>query len=251
MNTSSKHIPLVAVMALALCSCRKIELHDTGFDFDYYYSMPSLQLSIAVDAGPDQTITLPLDSIYLDGSGSRPSGLAASPNVIFRWRKISGPTPYWLNSVTNLPPEFSRTTAVASRLVGGFYRFELSAEQLGFTSVTDTVHVTVLEDPQNRNTLTYHNVMWQNSNTSVRSWQTTFLPTALRPDLWDPAGVHRRNLEFYFRPNSQSAWINVPFITNTTAPYVWSGLPYTGLILTQPDNPSLVGTKADLRIKIL
>jgi hypothetical protein len=242
---------LVAVMALALCSCRKIELHDTGaLDFSDYYSMPSPPPPVVVKAGPDQTITLPLDSTYLDGS-STPNGLTAPEYIMYRWTKISGPTQHLLNSATPLPPASFRSIVVASRLVPGVYLFALTVEQPGVASVTDTVQVTVLDDPENRNTLTYHNLIWQKANLSVRSWQTTFLSTPARPDLWDPAGVHRRNLEFYLRTTSQSTWINVPFVTNTTAPYVWSGLPNTGLILTQPDNPSLVGTKADMRIKIL
>ena len=83
---------IVAIMALALCSCRKIEIHDTGaFDWDDYYRMPSIQLPLAADAGADQTITLPLDSTYLDGSRSSPSGFATPPGTTFRWTKVSGP----------------------------------------------------------------------------------------------------------------------------------------------------------------
>ena len=250
MNTLSKHMTLVTVLAFVLCSCRKIESLDTGnFDFDSYYSMPSPQKAVVVKAGPDQTLTLPLDSTYLDGSTTT-NGLTAPENIIYRWTKISGPTQHLLNVGARLTPASFRSIMVASRLVPGVYHFTLTVDQPG-ASVTDTVQVTVLDDPQNRNTLTYHNLIWQASNTSVTSWQTTSLPTPTRPDLWDPAGVHRRNLEFSLKLSSQAAWINVPFKTNTTAQYVWYGLPYTGLILTQPDNPALVGTKAEMRIKIL
>ncbi|MBC7829276.1 MAG: hypothetical protein H7122_16125 [Chitinophagaceae bacterium] len=204
-----------------------------------------------VDAGPDQTITLPLDSTYLAGNGSIPNGFTAPANTIFRWTIIAAPVQPVLNPAPRLSPELTKTTVVASRLVPGVYLFTFTITEPGIGSVTDTVQVTVLDDPQNRNTITYHNLVWEKANPSVASWLTTFLATPLRPDLWDPAGVHRKNLDFFLKPNALSTWIVVPFKTNVNALYVWFGLPYTGLIITNPDNPLLVGTKADMRIKIL
>ena len=236
---------LAVVVAIIVYSCNKNKSVNHEDDLG-----GRLNGAVA-DAGPDQTITLPLDSTYLDGSGSSPNGLTAPARYIFRWSIISASSQLVLNAAPRLAPDLTRTTVVASKLIPGVYLFTLTVTDPGVGSVTDTVQVTVLNDPQNRNTLTYYQLVWQKGNTAARNWQTTFLPTPLRPDLWDPAGVHRRNLEFSLRPNSQSSLIPVPFITNLTAPYVWFGLPYTGLILTQPNNPSLVGTKADMRIKIL
>ena len=235
MNNLSKYSLFVAALAVTLVACRKMEVKENS------------EAPVA-DAGPDQTITLPLDSTFLDGSGSGLNG-SSTGNITFRM--IAGPSQVALNSVPRLSPELTKTTVVASRLLPGIYLFTCDVTVAGVQSAVDTVQVTILNDPQNKNTVTYHNLVWQQSNTSQRSWQTTFLATPVRPDLFDPAGVHKRNLEFSLRANAQSPWTLVPFITNKNSLYFWYGLPYIGLILSNPDNPSLVGTKADMRIKVL
>lgn len=66
------------------------------------------------EAGPNQTITIPVSSVNIPGSGVDHDGLITSYN----WKKISGP------STGNLLNTTSPSTS-AYGLVGGIYKFEL------------------------------------------------------------------------------------------------------------------------------
>ena len=88
------------------------------------------------DAGPDQTITLPTDSITLSGNGNDPDG-----NIIaYTWTKISGPA---AGTITN--PDSATTTVTG--LVQGIYKFELNVTDDGGAIGSDTMQVTVNPDP--------------------------------------------------------------------------------------------------------
>lgn len=83
-------------------------------------------------AGPDQIITLPIDSISLDGSGSSdPDGIISS----YQWTKISGPVPF---TVINA----SVVRTVVKNLVAGAYQFELKVTDAGGLFSKDTLNVT-------------------------------------------------------------------------------------------------------------
>ena len=88
------------------------------------------------NAGPDQTITLPLNSISLSGSGSDADGTIAS----YSWTKISGPSGY---SIANAS---SAVTSVAS-LIQGIYKFELKVTDNSGATARDTMQVTVNPHP--------------------------------------------------------------------------------------------------------
>jgi hypothetical protein len=93
-------------------------------------------------AGPDQVITLPTDSVLLDGSSSGdPDGTISS----FLWTKISGPASF---AITNS----SAARTVVKSLITGTYRFELKVTDDGGLSSNDTVQVIVndLTQPGNR-----------------------------------------------------------------------------------------------------
>ncbi|WP_165917366.1 malectin domain-containing carbohydrate-binding protein [Flaviaesturariibacter aridisoli] len=85
------------------------------------------------DAGPDKTITLPTNSVVLNGSGADAGGTIAS----YKWTQTGGP-----NTAT-----FSSQTAAAptvSGLVQGTYVFALVVtDNEGATSAADPVSVTV------------------------------------------------------------------------------------------------------------
>ena len=71
------------------------------------------KIPIAI-AGPDQVITLPTDSVSLDGKNSSdPDGRISE----WLWKKISGPA-----SFTILSPATAKT--VIKNLIVGYYRFE-------------------------------------------------------------------------------------------------------------------------------
>jgi hypothetical protein len=84
-------------------------------------------------AGPDQIITLPTDSVSLDGSNSSdPDGMISS----YLWTKISGPTSF------NIHKSADSITKVKT-LVAGTYLFELKVTDNGGLSAKDTMQVIV------------------------------------------------------------------------------------------------------------
>ena len=84
------------------------------------------------NAGNDQVITLPTNSVSLSGSGTDPDGTISG----YRWRKISGPTAYTINNTT------TAATAV-SGLVQGIYQFEFRVTDNNGATGRDTMVVTV------------------------------------------------------------------------------------------------------------
>jgi hypothetical protein len=86
-----------------------------------------------VSAGPNQTITLPLNSVTLTGTASGSGGATISS---VSWTEASGPNMAMVNSPGNL------STAVMD-LVQGVYTFQLIATDNNGLSSTSTVTVTV------------------------------------------------------------------------------------------------------------
>jgi hypothetical protein len=89
------------------------------------------------NAGPDQTITLPLSSIILDGTASADPDNNISGYI---WTKISGP------SIFNIANASAVQTQVIN-LVQGSYQFELLVSDSGGLNSKDTMKVTVLPQP--------------------------------------------------------------------------------------------------------
>ena len=89
------------------------------------------------DAGQDRTITLPNNTVILDGS------LSFDPDnniTVYQWSKISGPLSF---NIAN-PSEIQ--TQVTS-LVEGTYQFELKVTDAGGLLAKDTIQVTVQTQP--------------------------------------------------------------------------------------------------------
>ena len=86
------------------------------------------------DAGKDQTITLPTNSVNLDGTGADEDGTIAS----YQWTKISGPNSGSINNGNS-------SSATATNLSAGTYRFELTVTDNKGAIAKDTVQVTVNE----------------------------------------------------------------------------------------------------------
>lgn len=84
-------------------------------------------------AGADQTITLPVNSVTLSGSGTDPDGTIVS----YLWSKITGPSQYNIVS-----PAQAQT--VINNLVQGIYQFELKVTDNQGAEGRDTVAITVL-----------------------------------------------------------------------------------------------------------
>jgi len=89
-----------------------------------------------VNAGTNQTITLPTNSVTLTGTASDPDGSIAS----VQWTKTSGPTQFTIASPTQLQ-------TVVSGLAQGVYIFQLKVTDNNGASSTTTVQVTVNAAP--------------------------------------------------------------------------------------------------------
>jgi len=97
---------------------------------------PDINQPPVADAGPDQTITLPISTTSLDGSGSTdPDNNIAS----YSWTKIAGPSSF---SITNSNTVLTQIT----NLVQGVYQFELKVTDADALFSKDTVQILV-DDP--------------------------------------------------------------------------------------------------------
>ncbi len=115
----------------------------TVTDNDGLTGSDTVQVTVATpeptaDAGPDQTVTLPDDSVTLYGSGSDADGTI----VAYAWTQVSGP------STATLGGE-STATLTAGDLVEGAYVFELTVTDNDALAGSDQVAVEVINPPQN------------------------------------------------------------------------------------------------------
>ena len=85
-------------------------------------------------AGSDRVITLPTDSVLLDGrQSSDPDGTISS----YLWTKISGPSSFTISSS-------SVAITIVKILVEGVYQFELKVTDNGGLTAKDTIQITVI-----------------------------------------------------------------------------------------------------------
>ncbi|HJS56146.1 MAG TPA: PKD domain-containing protein [Chitinophagaceae bacterium] len=92
-------------------------------------------------AGADQTITLPTDSILLNGSASNdPDGRI----TVWQWTKVSGPSSFLIVNASTVQTQ-------VSNLLQGIYQFELKVTDNAGLFSKDTVQVTVLPPIFNSN----------------------------------------------------------------------------------------------------
>ena len=107
-------------------------LGGTGKDTMQVTVNPAANVPPLVNAGPDQTITLPTNTANLSGGATDPDGTIAS----YAWTKISGPSTY---TIANASIAITTVTG----LVKGTYQFELKATDNSGASTRDTMQVTV------------------------------------------------------------------------------------------------------------
>ncbi len=106
----------------------------TGFNLNYltYTINASGNLSPTANAGTDKSITLPVSTVSLTGSGTDADGTISS----YSWSKISGPTGGTIVTAT------AATTSITG-LTQGIYKFELMVTDNISATGKDTVQVTV------------------------------------------------------------------------------------------------------------
>ena len=112
----------------------------TGTDTVVITVNPAVNIPPLANAGADQSITLPVNTVTLTGSGTDADGTIAS----YQWAQISGPSTF------NIASPSQAQTAV-NNLVPGVYQFQLTVtDNLGATA-TDTVNIIVNTTPGNCN----------------------------------------------------------------------------------------------------
>ena len=84
------------------------------------------------NAGKDQTITLPTNTVSLSGNGTDADGTISS----YAWTKISGPSGETINSANS-------ASSIVNNLSEGVYQFELTVTDDKGATGKDTVQVTV------------------------------------------------------------------------------------------------------------
>ena len=100
---------------------------------------PPVNIAPVANAGPDQSITWPANTVVLNGSGTDDGNI-----VSYQWTKISGPATYIIST-----PNQAQTSVL--NLVLGTYGFELLVgDNLGAVDA-DTVWITVNDAPSNPN----------------------------------------------------------------------------------------------------
>ena len=104
----------------------------TGFDDVQITVNPVPNIPPTANAGTDQTITLPTNTVNLNGSGTDPDGTIST----YLWTKISGPA---AGTITNAAAAATSVTG----LVAGVYKFELKVTDNGGATAKDTMQVTV------------------------------------------------------------------------------------------------------------
>jgi hypothetical protein len=92
----------------------------------------AVNLPPTANAGSDVTLTLPVNSTTLLGSGTDADGTIAS----YAWARVSGPTTFTLGTA-------NAATSTLSNLVAGTYVFRLTVTDNGGATGTDNVTVTV------------------------------------------------------------------------------------------------------------
>jgi len=84
------------------------------------------------NAGADQIITLPINSVSVAGSATDSDGMIASVS----WTKLSGPASYTITNGNSL-------SATMTNLVQGTYIFRLTVTDNKQATVSDDIQVTV------------------------------------------------------------------------------------------------------------
>jgi parallel beta-helix repeat protein len=94
--------------------------------------VPGGNIPPVANAGIDQTITLPTNSVTLNGSGTDSDGTISS----YLWTKVSGPSGSTITSSSS-----AGTTVTA--LVQGIYKYELKVTDNGGAIARDTMQITL------------------------------------------------------------------------------------------------------------
>lgn len=135
--------------------------------------LPDLNTAPQANAGADQTIQLPLNSVQLNGSSSSD---AEGPISSYAWSQVSGPAQAGISGA-------SQAIATVTLPQPGVYVFRLLVTDAGALSAADDVQVTLLPAPELSNkikvniyggTNPFNDVQWNNWNVLASSTSGKF-----------------------------------------------------------------------------
>lgn len=197
-------------------------------DAEGLFSKDTVSIIVSFVAIPSLTaigdiiLAWPLNYVYLDGSHNW--------NNTAQWEKISGPSQFLFEDTHVAIP-------LVKNLVPGSYTFRLNT---GDPYTTLRIIVTVISDPQEKNTLTYNKLRWAIGDIYGTGTNSLHL---LKPD-W----LEKRPVEVYLNLNSASNWFKVPSVQNGVN-YNFDGDSYRLWVLRIPEDPSLAGKESSIKIK--
>lgn len=125
--------------------------------------------------------------------------------------------------------------------------FRLQVTTSSGISDADTVNVTVVDDPQDKNTVTYHNLLWQAGDAYGLGLIDIFLSPLNRPDLFYRINSPRP-IEVSLKLDTSPLWIPVPYKGNNLYTYDYSSVNLW--IMCFPNDATLVGRMGSIKIKL-
>jgi hypothetical protein len=139
----------------------------------------------SVNAGTDQTITLPVNSVNLVGIGTDADG----DTLQYKWSEVSGPTQYTFSDALN-------DTTNVTGLKAGTYTFALGVSD-GYTSASDQVVIKVLKPPVDvQNNMNADNIVYPNPVVDRLYIKTTVITSETSISVIDQTGRIIQNLIF-------------------------------------------------------
>jgi Tol biopolymer transport system component len=133
-----KIILLISIVSIGISSCQK-EYNERNGGISAESNKrgpkgPKNNRPPVANAGADQVITLPSNSVNLNGSATDPDNNITS----YQWTKISGPSSFTIANPSSVQTQ-------VTNLVAGVYQFELKVTDQFALNDKDVVQVTVLD----------------------------------------------------------------------------------------------------------
>ena len=197
-------------------------------------------------AGFDQTIVFPENAVVLDGSNSSdPNNNISS----YQWTSVSGPSGF----------KFEDARAAKTRISNlnmGIYQFVLKVTDREGLFSKDTVKISVLDGKPQGDQFIFDNLLWETSDFYNLGITNVYVGTPSREDIFinTPGLSHNVTLrgEVYLKFENTDTWIHVKsaalYENTSTTQYLYEIISPNLFIHIYPANPSLVGTKASIKV---
>ena len=204
--------------------------------------LPAVNKPPIADAGPDQTIFVPIDSLSIDAHRSRD---ADGTIVSFSLTQISGPATSTIEKNLSV-----LTIHRIKNLIAGSYEFELKVTDNNGAIATDNIQVDVIKNLPGGTEYVFDSLEWYYDG----SFGDHVLETPVRPDIFPndfaPPGSPPFPADMYLRYDTATSWLKLPPHNTSTPPYdMWVYISGHGVFVVDVIRLNLHGRKASLRVK--